>query len=102
MNKYNNTYHSKIKMKPLDVNSSKYIDFNKENIKEDSKFEFRDQLRISKYKNLFTKVTLQIGLKKRIAKNKSKRVIKRKGDKNYMLNRKATIILLAVALIKNT
>ena len=42
-------------MKPLDVNSSKYIDFNKENIKEDSKFEFRDQLRISKYKNLFTK-----------------------------------------------
>ena len=48
MNKYNNTYHSKIKMKPLDVNSSKYIDFNKENIKKDSKFEFRDQLRISK------------------------------------------------------
>ena len=42
-------------MKPLDVNSSKYIDFNKENIKEDSKFEFRNQLRISKYKNLFTK-----------------------------------------------
>ena len=55
MNKYNNTYHSKIKMEPLDVNSSKYIDFNKENIKEGSKFEFRDQLRISKYKNLFTK-----------------------------------------------
>ena len=55
MNKYNNTYHSKIKMKPLDVNSSKYIDFNKGNIKEDSKFEFRNQLRISKYKNLFTK-----------------------------------------------
>ena len=30
-NKYNNTYHSIIKMKPVDVNSSTYIDLNKEN-----------------------------------------------------------------------
>ena len=27
--KYNNTYHSTIKMKPVDVKSSTYIDFNK-------------------------------------------------------------------------
>ena len=32
VNKYNNTYHSLIKMKPLDVKSSTYIDFNKKNI----------------------------------------------------------------------
>ena len=30
-NKYNNTYHSIINMKPVDVNSSTYIDLNKEN-----------------------------------------------------------------------
>ena len=27
VNKYNNTYHSRIKIKPVDVKSSKYIDF---------------------------------------------------------------------------
>ena len=30
VNKYNNIYHSKIKMKPLDVKSSTYIDYSKE------------------------------------------------------------------------
>ena len=30
VNKYNNTYHSTTKMKPADVKSSTYIDFNKE------------------------------------------------------------------------
>ena len=38
VNKYNNTYHSTTKMKPVDVSSSTYIDFNKENNKEDPKF----------------------------------------------------------------
>ena len=33
MNKYNNTYNKTIKMKPVDVNPSIYIDFNKENNK---------------------------------------------------------------------
>ena len=28
VNKYNNTYHRTIKMKPFDVKSSTYIDFN--------------------------------------------------------------------------
>ena len=31
VNEYNNTYHSNIKMKPVDVKSSTYIDFDKEN-----------------------------------------------------------------------
>ena len=31
VNKYNNTYHRTIKMKPVDVKSNIYIDFKKEN-----------------------------------------------------------------------
>ena len=31
VNKYNNTYHRTIKMKPVDVTSNTYIHFNKEN-----------------------------------------------------------------------
>ena len=31
VNKYNDTYHSTIKLKPVDVKSNLYIDFNKEN-----------------------------------------------------------------------
>ena len=38
VNKYNNVYHKAIKMKPVDVNPSMYIDFNKENDKEGRKF----------------------------------------------------------------
>ena len=49
VNKYINTYHSTIKMKPVDVKSSAYFDFNKENNKEDPKFKVCDNVRISKY-----------------------------------------------------
>ena len=38
INKYNNTYHSIIKMKPVDVKSNTYIDTSKENSKKDPKF----------------------------------------------------------------
>ena len=55
ISKYNSTYHSTIKMKPVDVTPGTYIDFNKENSKEDPKFEVGDHLRISKYKNIFAK-----------------------------------------------
>ena len=34
VNKYNNTYHRTIKMKPVDIKSRTYIDFSKENNKE--------------------------------------------------------------------
>ena len=50
VNKYNNTY-STIKVKPVDVKASTNIDFNKENDKEESKFEVGD-------------VMFQVGLKK--------------------------------------
>ena len=42
-------------IKLFDVKSSTYIDFNKENSKEDPKFKFDDQVRISKCKDIFTK-----------------------------------------------
>ena len=37
-NKYNNACYGTIKIKPADVRSSTYIDFNKENSKEDPNF----------------------------------------------------------------
>ena len=55
INKYNNTHHSTIKMKSTDVNSSTYIDFNKENDKKDTKFEVGDHVGISNNKNFFPK-----------------------------------------------
>ena len=55
VNKYNNTYHSIIKMKPVDVKSGTYIDFSKEINDKDPKFEIGDVVRISKYKNIFGK-----------------------------------------------
>ena len=54
-NKYNKTYHSTIKMKPANVKSSTYIDFDKENDKEGPKFKVRDYVRLWKCKNIFAK-----------------------------------------------
>ena len=54
-NKYNNTCHRTIKMKPVDVKPSMYIDFNKKNNKASPKFKIDDTVRISKYKNIFAK-----------------------------------------------
>ena len=55
VNKYNNTYHRKIKMKPVDVKSSTDIDFDKENNEKDPKFKVGEDVEISKYKNIFAK-----------------------------------------------
>ena len=43
--RYNNTYHSAIKMKPVDVKSSKYNDCSKEINDEDLKFNIVDIVR---------------------------------------------------------
>ena len=55
VNKYHNPYHSTIKIKTVDVKSSRYIDFSKENNGNDPKFKIGDIVRISKYKNIFAK-----------------------------------------------
>ena len=55
VNKYNNAYHSTIKMKSVDVKWSSYIDSSKENNEKDPKFKIGDIVRISKYKNIFAK-----------------------------------------------
>ena len=55
VNKYNNTFHSTIKMKLFDVKSSTYIDFINENNKRDYKFKIGDIVAISKYQNIFAK-----------------------------------------------
>ena len=54
VNKYNNTYHSTTKMKPVNVKLNTYIDFDK-SYKEDPKFKFGDHVRIPKYKSIFAK-----------------------------------------------
>ena len=50
VNKYNNTYHRTIKIKPVDVKPSTYIDFGIKNNDRDPKFEDGEHVRISKYK----------------------------------------------------
>ena len=54
-NKYNHAYHSTKKINPLDIKSNTYINFNKENKKENPKFEVNDCKRILKYKKIFSK-----------------------------------------------
>ena len=113
VNKYSNRYHSTIKMKPVDVKSSTYIDSSKENNNKDSKFKIGDVVKISK------KVCKRLLSKKKFKKLKNtvqwthvisdlnreeivgtfyknelqktnqkdfriKKVIKRKGDKLYV------------------
>ena len=55
VSEYNNTYHRTTKMKPVDVKDNTYIDFEKEVNNKDPKFKVGDRVRISKYKNVFTK-----------------------------------------------
>ena len=55
VDKYNNTYHRTIKMKPIDVKSDYFAEYNKESKEKDPKFKIGDHVRTSKYKNIFTK-----------------------------------------------
>ena len=54
VNKNNNTEHSTIKMKPIDIKNNKRIYIDEHNEK-DSKFKVGDRVRISRYKNIFAK-----------------------------------------------
>ena len=55
VNEYNNTYHTTIKMKPIDVKDNTYINDDKEINNKDPKFKVGDHVRISKYRNIFAK-----------------------------------------------
>ena len=52
VNKYNNTVHRTIKMKP-NVTNDTYAEYNEDFNKKDPKFKVGDYVRISKYKNTF-------------------------------------------------
>ena len=55
VNKYNNTVHRTIKMKPIDITSDSYAEYNEDSNEKDPKFKVGDHVRISKYKNIFAK-----------------------------------------------
>ena len=55
VNKYNSTYLSTIKMKPVDVKLITYIDSSNEINVKSPKFKIGNIVRISKYKNIFPK-----------------------------------------------
>ena len=56
VNEYNNTRHSTIKMKLVDVKSSTHIDFNVEKTDEDSKFKVSYHARILRHENIFAEL----------------------------------------------
>ena len=55
IDKYNNTYHKTIKMKPVDFKDDSFAEYNEESNEKDSKFKVGDHVWISKYKNIFGK-----------------------------------------------
>ena len=60
VNKYNITVHRTIKMKPIDVTDDYYVEYNGHptelhSNKKNPKFKVGDNVRISKYKNIFAK-----------------------------------------------
>lgn len=55
IHEYNNTYYTTNKMKRIHLKSSTYCDFGVENINKDPKLKFDEHVRISNYKNFFSK-----------------------------------------------
>ena len=55
VNKYDNIVYRTIKMKPIDVTPDSYAEYNEDSNEKDLKFKVGDHVRISKYKNIFTK-----------------------------------------------
>ena len=55
VDKFNNTFHRTIKMKPVDITDDSYGEYNKDFNKKVPKFKVGDHVRTSKYKNIFAK-----------------------------------------------
>ena len=64
MNKYNNTYHSTIKMKPLEVSSGPYIGFDIENNVKIRHLKIMILEQYQKMKTFLQKVTFQTSVTK--------------------------------------
>ena len=56
VDEYNNTCHKTIKMKPIDVGGDSFAEYNEESNEKDRKFTVGDHVRISKHKNIFSKL----------------------------------------------
>ena len=69
VNKYNNTYHNIIEMRPFDVKSSTKIDFGVKNNDKDPEFKFIDHARISRYKKILGKIYTSNWSEEKILKN---------------------------------
>ena len=63
VNKYSNTVHRTIKLKPIHVTSDSYAEYNEDSSEKDPKLKTGDRDRISKYKNIFAKGYTQNWLK---------------------------------------
>ena len=72
---YNNTYYRSITMKPIDVKDNTYINFEKKVNDKDPKFKVGDYVRISKYKNIFTKGYLPNGSEEVFISSKIKNTV---------------------------
>ena len=55
VDKYNNTVHRSIKIKPIDVTDDSYAEYNEDFNEKNPKFKVGDHVRISKYKKIFAK-----------------------------------------------
>ena len=55
LKKYNNTVHSSIKIKPKDVTDDSFVEYSEETNNKSPEFKVGDNVRISKYKNVFAK-----------------------------------------------
>ena len=55
VDEYNKSFHSSIKIKPKDLRDDSFTEYNEESNKKTPKFKIGDRVRISKYKNIFSK-----------------------------------------------
>ena len=55
VDKYSNRYHKTIKMKPIDIKSNSYAEYNVDSNEKDPKFKIGNYVQISSYKNIFAK-----------------------------------------------
>ena len=64
VDEYKNTYHININMKPIDYKSDSFAEYDEKSNEKDPKFKVGDHIRNSKYKNIFLKDMLLIGVKR--------------------------------------